>query len=226
MRLYLTRHGQTLWNLEGRFQGWNDSPLSEKGKSNAKALGERLKDICFYEVYSSSVGRAMDTACIISGIDSKQLIQDDDLREINLGSWEGKSVKEVKEKFPKEYDDFWHNPHLYKRVGSESYYDVQKRALKSINKIIDKNKNTERNILVVTHTITLKTIMAYFENRDFKNLWDAPFIYDTSLSLVEINNNRSKIILHGDISHLPDLEGYEFLKKSEIFNDKLESEVE
>ena len=90
MKLYLIRHGQTVWNLEGRFQGWNDSALSEKGISNAKALRERLKDISFYEVYASPVGRAMTTAHIVSGLEMDKIIPDENLREINLGSWQGR----------------------------------------------------------------------------------------------------------------------------------------
>lgn len=125
LKLYLTRHGQTVWNLEGRFQGWNDSPLSEKGIKNANALRERLKDIKFCKVYSSPVGRAIDTARIISGIRKDKIISDKNLREINLGSWEGKLVKEVEALYPVEYETFWNEPDLYKRDGSETYYEVQ-----------------------------------------------------------------------------------------------------
>lgn len=216
MRLYLTRHGQTIWNVERRFQGWNDSALSEKGMSNAKALKERLKDIYFYEVYASPVGRTMTTAHIVSDLEMNKIIPDENLREINLGSWQGRLVDEVEAEYPEEYSAFIFSPHLYKRSDAESYYDVQKRALISVNNVIAKHGNTDRNILFVTHTITLKTIMAYFENREFERLWDPPFIYDTSLSMVEIKDGQSTIVLHGDISHFSDLKGYEFLTENHL----------
>lgn len=216
MRLYLTRHGQTVWNLEGRFQGWDDSALSEKGISNAKALRERLKNTNFYEVYASPVGRTMTTAHIVSGLEMDKIIPDENLREINLGSWQGRLVSEVEAEYPNEYSAFRLSPHLYERSGSESYYDVQKRALISVNNVVAKHGNTDRNILFVTHTITLKTIMAYFENREFERLWDLPFIYDTSLSMVEIKDGKSTIVLHGDISHFSDLKGYEFLTENHL----------
>ena len=202
MRLYLTRHGQTVWNIERRFQGWNDSALSEKGISNAKALRERLKDINFYEVYSSPV------AHIVSGLEIDKIIPDKNLREINLGSWQGRLADEVEIEYPEEYSAFRSSPHLYKRSDAESYYDVQKRALISVNNVIAKHGNTNRNILFVTHTVTLKTIMAYFEKREFERLWDPPFIYDTSLSMLEIKNGKGSIVLHGDVSHLS-----EFLRR-------------
>ena len=221
MKLYLTRHGQTLWNLEGRFQGWNDSPLSEKGISNAMALRERLKDVKFYEVYTSPVGRAVETARIISGLNEDMITLDKNLREINLGSWEGKLVKDIEMSYPLEYEMFWNEPHLYKRDGSESYYEVQRRAMQTIDNIIKEYGKTERNILLVTHTITLKTIMAYFENRDFKDFWDPPFIYDTSLSIIEIGGGTKTIVLYGDIAHIANLEGYEFLKDNHFIINRL-----
>lgn len=217
MRLYLTRHGQTVWNTERRMQGWKDSELSERGISNAKALRERLKDINFHEIYASPVGRTMTTAHIVSGLEADKIIKDENLREIYLGSWEGKLVDEIEVEYPKEYSNFKCSPHLYKRTDAESYYDVQKRALISVNNVIAKHGSTDRNILFVTHTVTLKTIMAYFENREFDRLWDPPFIYDTSLSMVEIQNSKAAIVLHGDISHFSDLKGYEFVTKSDAF---------
>lgn len=216
MRLYLTRHGQTVWNIERRLQGWKDSELSEKGISNAKALRKRIKDINFYEVYASPVGRTMTTARIVSGLEEDKIIQDENLREINLGSWEGRLVDEIEIEYPEEYSAFRCSPHLYKRSDAESYYDVQKRALISVNNIIKKHGNMDRNILFVTHTVTLKTIMAYFENREFDRLWDPPFIYDTSLSMVEIKDGTGTIVMHGDISHFSDLKGYEFVTESQL----------
>lgn len=218
MRLYLTRHGQTVWNIERRLQGWNDSELSEKGISNAKALRERLKDMDFYEVYSSPVGRTMKTAKIVSGLEADRIIQDENLREIHLGSWEGRLVDEIELEYPEEYSAFRCSPHLYKRSDAESYYDVQKRALISVNNVIKKHGHTDRNILFVTHTVTLKTIMAYFENREFDRLWDPPFIYDTSLSMIEFKDGKGTIALHGDISHFSDLKGYEFVTESQLNN--------
>lgn len=218
LKLYLTRHGQTLWNIEGRFQGWDDSPLSEKGKSNALALKERLKDTDFFEVYSSPAGRAITTAQIVSDFEIDRIILDKNLREINLGSWQGRLVKEVETEYPKEYSAFWFSPHLYKREGSETYYDVQKRALVTINSIIKKYFDTDINILLVTHAITLKTIMAHFENRGFERLWDPPFLYDTCLNIIEIKDGKNNIILHGDVTHITNIEDYEFLSKVHLLD--------
>ncbi|NLN47687.1 MAG: histidine phosphatase family protein, partial [Clostridiales bacterium] len=173
------------------------------------------------EVYTSPVGRAVETARIISGLNEDMITLDKNLREINLGSWEGKLVKDIEMSYPLEYEMFWNEPHLYKRDGSESYYEVQRRAMQTIDNIIKEYGKTERNILLVTHTITLKTIMAYFENRDFKDFWDPPFIYDTSLIIIEIGGGTKTIVLYGDIAHIANLEGYEFLKDNHFIINRL-----
>ncbi|GLC30611.1 histidine phosphatase family protein [Clostridium omnivorum] len=213
MRLYLTRHGQTEWNLERRMQGWKDSPLTELGISNAKALGKHLKDVNFSEIYSSSVQRAVRTAELVRGDKDIPIILDDNLREIGVGDWEGQVVEDIKQNYAEEYGNFWKKPHLYKRDNVETFHDVQERAVKVVKEIVEKHKGTDDNVLIVTHTITLKSIMAYFEGRDIEKLWEPPYIYDTSLSLVEITEEGAKILLHGDVAHLEELVKISYLVK-------------
>ena len=67
MEIYFVRHGQTIWNVEKRFQGLSDSPLTELGITQAKLLGKKLKDIKFDKFYSTSLKRANDTANYIKG---------------------------------------------------------------------------------------------------------------------------------------------------------------
>jgi probable phosphoglycerate mutase len=213
MRLYLTRHGQTEWNLERRMQGWKDSPLTELGISNAKALGKHLEDINFSEIYSSSVQRAVRTAELVKGDRDIPIILEDNLREIGVGDWEGQIVEDIKQNCTEEYNNFWTKPQLYKRDNAETYLEVQNRAMKVVNEIIEKHKGTDDNVLIVTHTITLKSIMAYFEGRAIEKLWEPPYIYDTSLSLVEITGEGAKILLHGDVAHLEELVKISYLVK-------------
>jgi broad specificity phosphatase PhoE len=67
IKLYITRHGETIWNTEKRMQGWLDSNLTENGKKNAEALGERLKDIEFEAIYSSPSQRTKTTTELVKG---------------------------------------------------------------------------------------------------------------------------------------------------------------
>lgn len=76
LHLYIARHGQTQWNVEKRMQGWLDSDLTELGLYNARALGERLKDIELNQVYISPSKRTEETAKTILGSRRPPLVID------------------------------------------------------------------------------------------------------------------------------------------------------
>lgn len=200
LKIYLTRHGQTQWNIEGRMQGHNDSPLTQDGIDNAERLRMHLNDTCFDVIYSSPIGRSVKTAEIIRGKKSIPIILDDSLKEMDLSIWEGLYKKFVEEKYPEEYQIFWGKPHLYKPKGSESFFDVQQRALAFIKKIITEKE--QGNVLLVTHTIPLRSIMIHYSGFNIENLWNSPYIHNTSLSILDVECKNVKISLYGDTSHL------------------------
>lgn len=200
--LYLTRHGQTEWNVENRFQGWCDSPLTEKGIRQAEYLAERLKEVSFDSIYSSPAGRALRTAEILRGDRDIAIKEHPDLREMGQGDWEGMRSEEIEIRFPEDYDRFWRKPHRFRRERGENYIDVQKRAVSLIEEIL--RSHPEEKILIVTHTVVLKTLMAHFEGRPLERLWDPPYIPPACLNLVRVSGGKREILLHGDIGHLPE----------------------
>ena len=96
MEIYFVRHGQTIWNVEKRFQGLSDSPLTELGITQAKLLGEKLKDIKFDKFYSTSLKRAYDTANYIKGNRKQKVEIFDDFVEISMGDMEGIKQEDFK----------------------------------------------------------------------------------------------------------------------------------
>lgn len=200
MRLYLTRHGQTEWNLERRMQGWLDSPLTQSGIRNAELLRKRLKDTPLDAIYSSPAGRARSTADIVKGSRKLEIIEEPNLREMGFGCWEGQKHDDIWELYPEVHDDCWKRPHLYQPIDGESYQQVQDRTVGAVKRII--SNPAYGSVLVVTHAAALKTIMAYFEGRSFERLWDPPYMHDTSLSLIEFSPGGHEILLHGDTAHL------------------------
>lgn len=201
MKIYLIRHGQTQWNIERRLQGVGDSPLTEKGKLDAKLLGDRLKEIDIDIIYSSPSIRAINTSKIIRGKRNIEILLDEDLKEMNIGSWQGKVLDEIRIKCPQEYHSYWNTPHLYIGInGGENFYQVQKRAISFIENIIRERKYN--NILVVSHGDTIKSIITYYQNKPMDMLWEPPMIEATSLSLIEADEDKVKILFSGDLSHL------------------------
>lgn len=200
LTLYITRHGETQWNIEKRMQGWSDSDLTEKGIKNAILLGESLKDIEFAAIYTSPSKRTVTTANLIKGDRQIPIILEDYLKEINMGEWEGKKVEYLKDSYPESFDFFWNAPHQYRAIDGEDFFEVKKRVCHAL-KVIKDNQESG-NVLIVTHSVVIKLLLAIFKELPMEKIWEPPFIHDTSLTVIEVNGDIGRIVLEGDLSHL------------------------
>ncbi len=199
LTLYITRHGETEWNTENRMQGWSDSNLTKNGIENAALLGNRLRDVDFEAIYSSPSKRTELTASLIKGDKDIPIITDESLREINMGIWEGETFSHIKAYHPDEFHSFWNTPHLYQPLGGERFDEVKERVLNFMSSI--QENHDSGNLLLVTHSVVIKTMLAYFKKRPLERLWDPPFIHDTSLTVVELWEEGCKIVMEGDLAH-------------------------
>ena len=112
MRLIAIRHGETEWNTQDREMGQLDSPLTSRGVRQAHAIAHRLSRVPFGALYSSDLGRAVATAGVIGERCGKQVRIAPGLRERHMGIFQGLTVAEMRERFPRERQD-------YERVGFE-----------------------------------------------------------------------------------------------------------
>ncbi len=199
-RLFLVRHGQTYWNVEQRMQGWKDSSLTDIGINQAEQLSESLKNEKFNVIYTSSSGRAMQTSKILKDNRDIKIIKDDNLREVNFGSWDGCLFSDLENKFPKDFNLLKENPHLFQSPLGESFLIAQNRVLFAINRII--LNHFGENVLIISHAIVIKLIIFYYKKQHIKDIWNTPPIEQTSLSIIEIDNRFVNIVQYGDTSHL------------------------
>lgn len=198
--LYLTRHGQTEWNLEGRLQGRKDSPLTEKGERHAGWLGESLADVPLDAIYSSSSPRAVRTAEILRGKRPIQLHAVEDLQEVDMGHWEGRTGADIEAGSRDEYEAFWKEPHRYEPTnGGESFVQLGNRVVPAIERIL--NENHGRSILVVTHAAVLNLLMTAFNGQAISEMWKPPILESTCLCKVVYGPGGMNVELHGDVSH-------------------------
>jgi len=198
--LYITRHGQTEWNLEGRLQGHKDSSLTETGKEHARMLKNRLEDVKIDVVYSSSSGRALQTANILAG-DTHTIHPLDDLREMSFGKWEGALHKDFELEDPDLYHALFNDASAYKPADSECIESLQNRAVKAVQTIVDKHAG--QNVLIVSHGITVKSILAHMEGLSFKDFWKGPFVQGCSLSVID--GSKGKVLVYADTDHIVSL---------------------
>ena len=151
--IYLVRHGETVWNREGRMQGRLDSPLTEKGEVQARLTGQTLRTLIdhrdSFDVIVSPLGRARRTAEIIckeAGWDPREYSTDDRLRELSWGEWDGLNGHEIEARNPGarrlRRENRWH----YAPPGGESYVMVAARAKDWLDGIAE-----DRGVVVVAH---------------------------------------------------------------------------
>ena len=169
MKLYFVRHGRTLWNLEGRFQGASgDSPLLPESIDILKQLGQYLKEIHFDTIYSSDLPRAVKSAEIIqSQLQTPCPLKSiPDLREWRLGKLEGSKIATLNAIYPQQIKAFRSNLAQFdtKMFEAESLYSTTKRTIQFIKSL--KESKAER-ILIVGHganlTASLRTLLGYTE---------------------------------------------------------------
>lgn len=149
--IYIIRHGQTDWNVEGRYAGRIDIPLNNKGIEQAKEIKEKLKNVKFDKVFSSPLARAYNTAKIIC---NNEIIKDNRIIERSNGDLEGKLKTEIMIKI-----DF-NNP-CEKIYNIESIIDFRARIKDFFDEITNDYKG--QNILVVTHAGVGIYARCYFE---------------------------------------------------------------
>ncbi len=160
--LVLVRHGESQWNLENRFTGWVDVPLTEKGRSEARRAGEKLRQIHFDRAYTSVLQRAIETLDIVLGVIGQKglpVAYDQALNERHYGDLQGLNKAETAEKFGKEQVHRWRRSYDVAPPGGESLKDTAARTLPYFQTHILPDLRVGQNVLVSAHGNSLRSIV-------------------------------------------------------------------
>jgi len=156
--LYLMRHGAIEATEGKRFVGQIDLPLSLHGRKQAGWQARHLMDIPFSGVWCSDLKRAYETAAIVSRDRGLSIISAPELREINLGQWDGTEMTQIRRHFPDLWqargEDFGH----FRPPGAESFADLQQRAVPFIRNIAAQSAG---NTLIVTHAGVIRVLICH-----------------------------------------------------------------
>lgn len=171
MEVYLVRHGETVWNAEGRMQGSMDIELNEKGIEAAKKLGEELKDVKFDRIYASVLKRAYETAELIKGDRDIEVIKDERIIEMSFGDMEGSHFEEwLGEDNP--LNAFFHAPHKFiPPKNGETFEQVEARTVGFIKDEIEPLEKECERVLIVAHGASNKGMMTRMEGNDIEHFW-------------------------------------------------------
>jgi broad specificity phosphatase PhoE len=159
--LWLARHGQTDWNLEGRWQGQSsDAPaLNETGKTQALAILEQAKDLDISAVYTSDLQRAQQTAEAVARPLGLPVTVEPCLREMDLGAWEGMLYDDIRSQFPREYAQRTHDPIHTPAPDGESPLNVAERVIPAVEEIAA--RHPAESVLIVSHGISLAVLVCH-----------------------------------------------------------------
>lgn len=155
---WLVRHGQTDWNLTGRWQGqsMNAPGLNEVGRAQALTLREQLKNMHCAAIYSSDLLRSRQTAELIAEPLGLSVNLEPRLREMKLGKWEGMLSEDIKTQFPQEIAERACDPVNTHTPGGESPMQVANRVIGAVEEI--GMRHPEERVLIVAHAISLAII--------------------------------------------------------------------
>lgn len=165
-KLILLRHLKSQWNLENRFTGWTDVPLSKEGIENAKEAAGKIAGAKIDKVYTSPLIRNRETTSLILenlGKKDTPIVIDKALDERNYGKLQGLNKDEVKKKYGEEQVRLWRRGWDQAPPGGESLKDVYKRAVGFFKEHVENDLKSGKNILVVASHNSLRALVKYLE---------------------------------------------------------------
>ena len=198
-RLYLIRHGETDWNVEGRYQGQIDSTLSARGRAQTERLAEALAAVPFRAVYSSPLSRSRETAQVVAAAHGLAVVPVDGLREVGMGEWEGLTEQEISERFGPVLTARRQDPERVTPGGGESLVALQARGLETVREIVARHPG--ETVAVVAHGGVNKTILLALLGAPLNRYW-AIRQDNGAINVLEFDARGARIQLLNETAHL------------------------
>ena len=198
-RLLLVRHGETSWNAEGRLQGSEDICLSEKGRRQARLIGDRLANTSIDAAYSSDQSRARETAQhILEGRDVA-LNPIPELRERSHGVFEGLTVRERKDRYPEMFAASLVKNLGFAPDGGETFRETNRRMAGWAQGFLQ--DHLQKTVLVVGHGGSLRGAIIAWMGFPDESTWRF-MLANCGLSIIDTYADNAVLRLFNDISHL------------------------
>jgi broad specificity phosphatase PhoE len=171
-RLWLVRHGVTLWNSEQRFCGHSDIPLSSEGHAQASWLASRLQTQPIAKLYSSDLLRTYQTAEIIGAQSPApiQIAKSSSWREIAFGAWEGLTYAQIAAQFPSNLD-FFTDPNAAAPPGGESLTALAQRVQNAFIELARVSADSEGDLVLVSHGGPLRILLCIILGMPLELQW-------------------------------------------------------
>lgn len=197
-KLYLVRHAESVWNAERKVQGTCPGILlSEQGREQARLLGNRLKAIEAEAVYCSDAERAVETARLALG-NGREITLMQELRELSLGEWEGRSIVELCEEEPSLINRWYREPTKMRVKGAEDIFSFRDRIVRTIESISKASDGGD--IIIVTHGGAICAYLTHILGMNLDNLWSFS-LPNASITTILLDF-KPRLRSFGDTAHL------------------------
>ncbi len=197
---YFIRHGETEWNAEGRLCGRTDVPLSPVGRQQARMLAQRLKPLPVEALYSSTLGRALETARAIGKAAGREPVADARLVELNYGAWEGRTFEEVKQADPETYRAWEEDPGSTAPPAGESGEQVVARVRPFLDEIA--LRHAHGHVVVVCHKTVCRLVACHILGVPLAEYRRRLAMENAAVNILQPSEGGWRLVLLNDTSHL------------------------
>lgn len=195
MKLYIVRHGETLWNTERRLQGRSNIDLNEFGVSLAVKTGIGLADVRFDKVYASPLNRAYQTAELILAQNNTckdmEIIKEDRIIEMAFGEYEGLCCSKEGWNMPDGFKSYFENCGDYRAPeGGEEFSEVMDRVGIFLNELLADESLQEKNVLLVSHGATIRGIINVITGNSIETYWKGGVHKNCAVTIANVQENK------------------------------------
>ena len=201
VKILLIRHGQTEWNLNGRYQGQSDVALSQKGIAQAQALAEYFPVEQLDAVYSSDLQRARVTAEIVAQKFHLPVQLEPAFRELSFGDWEGLTYEQIVEGWSDAMANFLKHPDKMQIPHGETFADVQKRAFNRFQELVREHEPQDHTLAIFAHGAVLRTLLTAILHMSLEYVWELRQ-YNTAVNIVRYDDGWPTVELLNSTEHL------------------------
>ena len=199
MIFYIVRHGETEWNRVKRMQGQTDIPLAEEGIRLAKLSGAHMRQLPIDLIISSPLGRAVETAKLMTAGRGIPIMTDARIQEISFGDWEGERILESDVVSPDFRTIFYNDPmHCPVPPGGESFADVLRRTGELFDELTSNPALFDKHILISSHGAAGRCFLANFYE-DKEDIWRGTIPKNCAVTIAQYCDGKAKVL---ELDHL------------------------
>lgn len=208
MKLYLIRHGQTQWNIDGKIQGTTDVPLNDTGLWQARLLAGAMVKHPVAALFSSPLKRAYQTAEVVALAQSLPVYPVEELKEVDFGLWEGLTWEEIDRQYHEDFVKWDGSPADHTPTGGESRENCRSRCKAAVERILAEADEAGGDAAIVAHGGILVFVVDYL----LRNQKEKKEIIVKNASITTVEYDRAKelgtLLRLNDVSHLENGPGH------------------